>query len=155
MPRRERSLQAKVRRDREQWLQHEAPLLKARMRDNQTWLAQATAAPAENIEIEDPGTPATPRSSTELFLKTLQDAEHLTRRKAGGDQGGRVREVPAGAAACRIEDDRRGVKQVEASVELGDGRTHHPCWPAVAAVRAIGADRDGIKVLIARQWPKS
>jgi hypothetical protein len=46
----------------------------------------------------------------------------------------------------RIEQDRRGVEQVEALVELRNRGLDHLRGPAMCPVRAVGADGYGIEL---------
>ena len=116
------------------------------MGDGQASRTDPTAAPRENIEIEHPRSPAATRATAEIALDRFERGEHRVWVGNACDQHDRIGKISPGAALRRVEDDRRGVEQAEVRVEPGDGGADHAAGAAVATVRAVGAERDGVEV---------
>lgn len=131
--------------DRGQRLEDEAALFQLGVRNHQSARSEPAAAPQDDVEIEHTRAPAPAGPAAEFTLDAFELGEHLGRTEAAFDQRNRVREVAAGSAARRIEDDRRGIEEVEFFVQPNDRGLDHGPWKAVAAVRPVGADRDRVK----------
>ena len=78
--------------------------------------------------------------------RCLQPPQHVERLQVAFDQRDRIGEIPAGGPMGRVEDDRRGVEQAEFLIEPGDRGLDHGRRTAVAAVRAVRPDRDGVEL---------
>ena len=97
---------AQARRDGAQRLEHEAAVSKFRMGNCQPPRAELPAAPEYQVEIEYPRTPAAAPAAAELALQCLEAMKQPRRVEISFDERNRVREIAAGAADGRVEDDR-------------------------------------------------
>lgn len=136
---------AQVGRDCGKRLEHEAALRELRMRHGEPARAETSAAPQNDVEIEHTRAPAAAAAATEFALDGLDVAKHFGRPEIAFHQRHSVGKVAASATMGRIENDRRGVKQSEILVEPRDRRLDHLRRAAVAAVRAVRPDRDGVE----------
>ena len=146
MLRREVSTQPPARRDRRQRAHHEAPLRSQTMRDMQSVRAPFAAAPGNDVEVEDPRSPPPPAATAEFTLQALEYCKHFGWLHAAFDQRHRVGEIAASASISGIDQDRRCVEQAEPLVELRNGCLDDLRRPAIAAVRLVRADGDGIEL---------
>ena len=121
------------------------------MRDGQSVRAYSPPAPHQNIEIEHPRTPAASRTAAEIALDRFQRGEQIIRIKRAFDQHNRIGKISPRPALRRVEQDRRGIEQAEVRVEPGDGGGDHAAGAPVATVRAVGAERDGVKMNLGGQ----
>ena len=133
--------------DRREWLEHESALLQRSVRDRQRPRPPLATAPCDDVEVENARPPASSAAPAEIPLDLLQAFEHFGRRNIALHQRDAIGEVAAGAAVGRVEKNRRGVEQSELLVEPGDCSLDDACGPSVAAVRAVGADGDGVEML--------
>ena len=144
---RERAVDAPAGRDAGEGLKDEAAPCELSVRDGETARAKLPTAPQCNVEVEHTRAPAQARSAAEGALDVLEALKHLGRPKVAFDQGYGVGEVAAGTPVRGVQNDRRGIEKAELLVEPGDRRLHDTRWTAVTAVRAVGADRDGVQVV--------
>ena len=118
----------------------------AGMGDCQSVRADPPATPRQDIEIEHPRPPAPPRPPPEIAFDRLQRGEQGIGIEIALDQRYRISEIAPRTAVGRVEHDRRGVEQAEILVQSGNGGADHPAGVPEAAVRAVGAERDGVEV---------
>ena len=140
------SLDAPAWRDCSERLEDEVPFPKLLVGYRETPRAKAAAAPQDDVEVEHSRTPATAATAAEILFQRLQPREQRRWPKIAFDQRDRIGEIAAGSAMRRVEDDRRGVEQAELLVEPGNRGLDHARRAAVAAVRAVRTERDGIEV---------
>jgi hypothetical protein len=146
VPRSQRSANSPSRGDMAQRQDHEHTPLERQVRDGQAPGFHRRPVPGEDIEVENARAPASARTPAECPLDRFQLSQHGIRRLLTLDQRHGVGEVASGAALGRVEQDWRGVEQTEALVELPDRRLNDAGRAAVAAVRAVGTDGDGVEV---------
>ena len=146
MTRGKRADQPPIGRDCGQWPDREGAGGQAGMGDCQSVRADPPATPRQDIEIEHPRPPAAARPPPEIALDRLQCGKHRLGIEIAFKKHHRIGKVPPRTAMRRVEHDRRGVEQAEVPVEPGDGGTDHAAGAAVAAVRAVGSERDGVEV---------
>ena len=116
------------------------------MGDDQVPQADSPAAPRQYIEIEHARSPAATGPPPEIMLDRLERGEQCVGIERTPDQRHRIGKVAPGIAVGGIEHNRRGAEQTEIPVEPGDGRADHLRRSAVAAMRTIGAERDGVEM---------
>jgi hypothetical protein len=127
-------------------LEDEAPLRQPRVRNGEPAGTEPAAAPQQQVEIEDSGPPALARPAAKLALQGFQALEHLRRVEIAFDERHGIGEIAPGAAVGRVEHDRRCVKQAERLIEARDCGFDDLRRPPETAVRAVGADREGVEV---------
>ena len=149
--RRQAPADAPAGRNRGERLEHEAAPLEPRMRNAEPPRAPRAAAPPREVEVEHPRPPAAAGPAAEIALDRLEPAQHLGWLKRAFDQRHGIGEVAAGAAVGGVEDDWRGIEQAEVLVQPRDRRFDHLRRSAVASVRPVRADRDGVEVATSRQ----
>ena len=132
--------------DRAQRLEDEAALGKLSVRDGQATRPEPTAAPQDDIQVENARTPAAAAAATELALERLQLFEDRRRLEPALDQGDGIGKVAAGAAMRRIEDDRGRVEQAELLIQPSDRGFDHAGGTAKAAVGAVRSDGDRVEI---------
>ena len=92
------------------------------MRDREAPRAELPAAPGDKIEVQPAFAPSSARPPAELPLEGLELRQHRPGFQAAFEQHHGIGEVAAGAADGLVEDDRRGVEQVELGIQPSDGR---------------------------------
>src|SRR6185369_11426013 len=139
-----------VRRDGRERIEDEAALAELAMGNGQPPRSPLAPAPQCHVEVEHPWTPALSAAAAEFALHALQAAEPGGRLELAFDERNGVREIAAGSAVGRVEDDRRGIEQPEILVEPGDRGLDHGGGAAMPAVRAVRPNRDGVEMRCAR-----
>jgi len=127
-------------------LQDECAVRELGMRHDEGPRPELAAAPQEEVEVQDPRTPAATAPPAESALHVLEARQHRRGGQAAFDQRDGIGEVSPGATMRGVEDDRRGVEQAEVLVQPGDRGLDDTCRAAVAAVGAVRADSDGVEV---------
>ena len=148
---RQAAFHAPARGNRGERLEHEAAPLELRVGDLQAACAERAAAPQGDVEVEHARAPAAAAPTPEIAFDRLEPDEQDRRIEIAFDERNGIGEIAPGAALRRVEDDGRGVEQLELLVQPGDCRLDHPRRPTEAAVRAVGADGDGVEVRRFRQ----
>ena len=151
MTRGERPDQPPIGRDGRQWPDRESAVGEAGVRDGQAVRTNPPAAPCQYVEIEHPRAPAPPWSPPEITLDRFKREQHCVGIEAALNQRHGIGEIAPCATMRRVEDDRRGIEQAEIPVEPGNRRADHSAGASVATVRAVGAERDGVKVHLGGQ----
>ena len=128
---------APVRRDHAERLKNKAARRKVRVRNAQPTRVESPAAPQHDVEIKHSRAPATTTTAAEFPLETFKARKHQRRFEIAFHQRHGIGEIPAGAAVCRVEDNRRCIEQSKLLVEAGDRRLHHARRAAISAVRAV------------------
>jgi hypothetical protein len=142
----ERAAHAPAGGDRGEGLEDEAAPFELGVRDGEPARAPLAPAPQDEIEVEHAWRPAAAAAAAEIALDRLERVEQLRRVEIAFDQRNRIGEVAPGATMRRVEDDRRGVEQAEVLVEPRDRGLDHLRRAAVAAVRAVRPDGDGVEM---------
>ena len=142
----EAAADAPTRSDRAQRTKHEAAAGERRVRDGEAARTPFAAAPQNNVEVEHARAPAAAAPAPEIALDRLETRQHLGRFRVAFDQRDGIGEIAARTAVRGIEDDRRGVEQPKLLVKPGDRRFDHMRRTAMAAVRPVRPDRDGVGV---------
>ncbi len=93
-----------------------------------------SAAPHQDVEIEHAACPASACATSELSLDGLYCSEHRVRPERAFDKRHRIGKVAARGALRWIDENRRGVKQDEVLIELGNGSANDAGGSAVRAV---------------------
>ena len=135
-----------ARGDRSERPEDEGASLELRMGDCQPARAELSAAPQCDVEIEHARSPSTAGAASKLPLQPLQALQHLRRLVATFDQGNAIRKVASSFAMRGVEHDRGGIEQAELFVQPCYGRLDYCGGAAVASVRPVGADGDGVEV---------
>ena len=107
---------------------------------------ESPAAPQHDVEIEHARAPAAAAAPAEFAFDLLEPLEQFRRIELAFDQRHRIGEIAPGAAVRGVEHDRRGIEQAEVAVEPRDRRLDHAGRPAMASVRPVRADRDGVEL---------
>jgi hypothetical protein len=127
-----------------QRFQHEAPLRCLRMGYRQPPRAKPASAPKHEIEINDAGSPASPAPPAKIPFDPFEAPKHFVGLETALHKGDGVGEVPAGAAARGIEDDRGSVENVEILIKPRYRSFDYGRRTPVASVRPVGPDRDRV-----------
>lgn len=109
------------------------------------------ATPQHKVQVENPGSPATPAAAAKFPLDCFKALQHLWRLEVTFNQSDGIREISSCAAVRRVQDDRRGVEECEILIEPGN-RGFHDLWrSAVSAVQAVRPNRDCIEISASSQ----
>ena len=127
-------------------VENEVALFETIVRDDEPARSELAATPQNDVEVEHAGSPMLAAPPSELALDVFDPAQHLGRIQRAFDQRDGIGELAAGPADGGVEDDWRGIEQAELSVEPGDGGFDYARRAPVTAVRAVGADGDGIEL---------
>ena len=135
-----------ARRDRGQGLDDKGTGASRRVRHDELARAPLASAPADNVEIEHPASPATAWAPAEIALDLLEPAQNGGRSEPAFDQGHAIGELPPGSAMRLVENDGRSVEQAESATQARDRSLDDARGAAEGAVRPVRSDRDCIEV---------
>ena len=139
--------------DRRERIERERPLLKRRVRNGEAMRSPMPAAPGQDVEVEHSTAPAAAPATAEVAFDGFEAAEHLGRFELAFDKRDGVGEIASGTAVCGIEDDPRGIEQVEVCVEARDCGLDDTSRAAEAPVRPVRSDGDGVEVGLTQTAP--
>ena len=131
----------------------EAAARRQAMGDVQAPRAPFAAAPGDNVQVEHARAPAPAAAATEVALNSFEAVKHRGWIECAFHKRYGVGEVAAGAAMSGVEQDRGGVEQPEFLIETRDCSFYDTRRPAVAPVRPVRANGDGIELRCVRHGP--
>ncbi len=121
------------------------------MGDGQASRAHIAAAPRQYVQIKNSGSPAATGAAAIVAFNCLERRKKLMRVKPRFDEHHRIGEVTSRSALGGVDQDRGGIEQPELLVQPGNRGRDHLRRAAMAAVRSIRPERDGVKVRSVRQ----
>ena len=127
-------------------LKDEASLRKLAVGNDETPRAKSSAAPQDDVEIEDTRTPSATASPTELAFEGLEAVQHGRRVQIALNQRNGVGKIATSAAMSRIEHDRRRIEQPKILIQPRNRGFDDARGSAIAAMRAVRTDSDCVEL---------
>ena len=132
-------------------LQDEAPSGELRVGNGEPARTDFTTAPQRNVEVEYARSPSPAGAATEIALDRLQAQKHFGWIKIAFNQCRGVCEIASGRPVRSVQHDRRCVEKPELRIQPRNRRLDHLRRPAMAAVRPVRPDRDGVEMATSLQ----